>query len=195
MTDNFYLIGSCDSDKMWRGREQLKNDVVDEHGNDVMEDLAFGDGPRSGSYWTGILRKGMPAPIQFHNVFRLVSLAGEVASNIKINRNIQLIRLNVREDKRNFFLFRPVHSLDVVDFSRSKIDKWPPGAELESWDDPRGFLFLEPAINWTEVPKDIGAFRLADWPGASNIVFSEEYKRHFESCMEDGYFSFRKIRL
>ncbi len=194
MTDNFYLIGSCDSDKMWRGTEQLCNDVVDEHGNDVMQDLAYGDGPRNASYWTGVLRKGMPAPIQFHDVFRLVSLMEETAKRLKVGGDAQLLKLIVREDARELLLFRPVCSLNVVDFSRSDIEKWPSGTDLEPWDDPRGSLFLQPAIKWSEVPKDIGVFRLMDWPGPSNIVFSEEYKRQFESCMS-GYATFRRILL
>ena len=194
MIDDFYLIGSALIETNWRGKEQLGEEVINEHGDDVNDDLAFGDGPRHGPFSSILLRKGSLAPIQFQYVFRLLSLTQEI-DGVRENHEVQLIRNVVREVDHQFLLFRPIQSLDVVDFSKSMIEEWPPGTKLDPWHDPRGSEFFQPAIKWDELPKGIKAFRLADWPGASNIVVSDAYKRMFESGMESGYLSFTRLAL
>jgi len=187
------MCGS-DSDKKWGGKELLRDSIVDVDGIDASKEVAYGRSRLRHACFCEFLRRGEMSPVQFISTCRIIAISSAVPG-FEDADEIDSVELIERSTDRRFRLFRPVRSYNAVDFDRSTIDPWPENSELRPWHDPRGRMFLEPAIDWDSIPQEVDAFRLGDWPGVSNIVVSETYKRRIEEVIEDGYISFRKLSM
>ncbi|MDR6841143.1 hypothetical protein [Pseudoxanthomonas sacheonensis] len=190
-----FLLTEDGSDKKWSGKELLKDSVFNADGIDVSNEIAYGkERCDEDHYYCEFLRRGKPAPIQFIHTTRILAISSEV-TDLHFDKEIEAVRLLERETDRRFNIFRPACALSIVDFEKSRIDRWPDDADLRPWHDPRGRMFLEPALRWDDIPSGVTAFRLADWPGISNIVVSDGYKKQIEARIETGYISFRELSL
>lgn len=173
------------SDKKWRGKESLDNStLLDNCGQDVRNEIAYEDGTWSrGSLYCKLQRSGHPA--NFHPIFttRIVLFSKPIASiNLeRLDHQVELISVLEKTSGQEFHLFRPSAAISAVSFKESEIEDWPADFQLEPWHDPRGRMFIKPAINQKKIPNDLKIFRLKDWPGVSNIVVLESAKHVLES--------------
>ncbi|WP_436042141.1 hypothetical protein [Pseudoxanthomonas sp. LjRoot143] len=187
----YYLISSSDSDKKWGGKELLRDSIIDVDGAEVGNEVAFGKSSFDQTCFGEFLRTGTISPVQFVFTARILVIS-DVVRKFE-SSDVESMEFIERSTGRDFRIFRPKLAVDATDFSRSNIDPWPDHAVLRPWHDPRGRMFLRPAIDWGKIPLGTDAFRLADWPGVSNIVVSDVYKRRIEDVIEDGYISFEQM--
>lgn len=180
----YFLLLADDSDKKWKGKELLSDMIKKEDGSDVRKKIAYEQGSWvEGSIYCEYLRMGEIAPLQHLYTMRIFATPVSFFGDCLDTFGGQLEYLPLLETKtgRNFLLMHPLQALDAIDWQSSEIEAWPTDFKLQAWHNPKGRMFLKPAVNEKLIPDSLNIFRLKDWPGVANIVVSETAKNTLEN--------------
>jgi hypothetical protein len=127
------------------------------------------------------LRRGNVAPLQPIDALRIYICTKEAgASAPSIGGQIEYLPAREKKSGRRFLVLYVRNLLEAVDFDLADVEPWPPGTELEPWDDPRGQTFIKPALRRAAIPDDVHIFRLSDWPSGPHTVVSGRGKGELE---------------